>query len=629
MSSLKRKGVLSPCRATTVEVWVGLLALTVALGLSGCGSAGAPGGGSPGPSDDNEPPDDTLAREIEEADIVKFEDGYFYLANRWTGLRIIDARLIERPLPAGRVPMQGRAVELFVRDEHAFILSSADFFYCAGRPVGFDDDAASSLTTPDYQGSRITVVDVSDKQDPTLVAEFDLDGFVSATRRVGDVIYAAGSLPDDYTLPAEDDDAGTNGSVGTNGDLSTNGDDQGDNHPNDQFGFPRAFVASINIADPDHPYLVDREIFFGESFEINVTTQDAMFVAGVDPSLPETTLVTYVDISDPQGAVRLRDQFRVPGVIRNQYFMDEYAGVFRIVAQEFYGFYPTIWTVSLYTYDLRDPDDITRLARLPLVDNQGMRSVRFDGPRAYAATETVSDPLFVLDLADPTAPAIAGQLVILGISTHLVPLGDRLINIGVDNSYVRRPSLTLFDVSDPHEPQPMSRIVLGTRGGHTTSEANFDEKAVQILEDEQLILMPFAYYDQTALEWKDGVQMIDLLPTRLAERGEVTHRGLVRRSGVVDQRLWVLSDEAFKVADIDDRDDPRDLSALDIFSEQELLDSGLWGCVDSARWYDRPYGDLYGPGPYGYGMACGAGVPAAVMILSLGLAGFRCLGRRR
>ena len=628
MLTPKGESVLARLCPAGVRVAFSLFAISIML--TGCASPpAAPAPSQPSGDSDTQPPDEAseaVFREIEEADIVKFEDGYFYLANRWTGLRIIDARTIERPLLAGRVTTQGRAVELFVRDEHAFMLSSADFFYCAGQPVGFEDDAAAlALTTPDYAGSRITVVDVSDKQAPAVVAEFDLDGFVSATRRVGDVIYAAGSYREDYVLPDDDHDADTNG------DASTNGTDGSAKTAQVTLGLPRAFVASVNVGDPDSPYLVDREVFFGDSFEINVSTQNAMFVAGVDPTMTKTTLVTYVDISDPEGDVRLRDQFRVPGVIRNRFFMDQYYGVFRIVVEVFEGFYPTIWTVSLFHYDVSNPDNITRLARLPLVENQGMRSVRFDGPRAYAATSTVSDPLFVLDLSDPADPTVAGQLEIVGVSTHLVPLGDRLLNFGVDNTWGRRrPSVTLFDVSDPREPQPMSRVVLGSRGDRITSEANFDERAMQVLEDEQLVLVPFTYYDSDRFEYVDGVQMVDLLPTRLRECSQVTHRGLVRRSGIVDERLWILSDEAFKVTHIDDRDDPRDLAALDIITDQELLDLGLWACVDSARMqdglglYDSDYFFWYGRPLF-----CGAGVPTAAMLMALGLVGFRWAGRWR
>ncbi|MCP4593547.1 MAG: hypothetical protein GY842_22650 [bacterium] len=604
----------------------GALAASIAV----CGCAGtSPLPAANTPPDANEPTSSdagALAREIEEADIVKLVDGYFYLANRWTGLRIIDARDMNQPRLAGRVAMQGRAVELFVRDDHAFILSTADFLYCAGEPVGFSEDTEIQAgAVPDYEGSRVTVVDVADDQSPSIVAEFDLDGFVYATRRVGDVLYAAGAYADDYRLPEDDTD--------TNGEVSSNGTDPAP--PQDtvvgEFGYPRAFVASINIADPAHPFLVDRIVFLGEDFEINVTTQNAMFVAGDDPTVANTTLVSYVDIADPDGAIALRDRFRVRGVIHNRFFMDEYNGVFRLVAEEFVGQYPTIWTVALYTYDVSDPDHIIELARLPLFENQGASSVRFDGHRAYTVTSTINDPLLVLDLSDPHAPQIAGQIEILGLSTHLIPLGERLINFGVDNSYLRQPSVTLYDVTDPAAPKPMSRIVLGARGSDVTSEANFDEKAVQVLESEQLVLVPFAYVDKQTLEAIDGLLLIDLLPTRMAERGDVTHRGLVRRSGISGDQLWVLSDEAFKVVDVSDRDRPEDVAVLHLITDQELLDSGLWGCRDSARYHEDAW-EIYGPDYYdwyGSPMLCGAGTPMAVMLLALCLVTWRFATHRR
>ena len=56
-------------------------------------------------------------------------------------------------------------------------------------------------------------------------------------------------------------------------------------------------------------------------------------------------------------------------------------------------------------------------------------------------------------------------------------------------------------------------------------------KAVQVLLDDELVLVPFSYYDRDELAWVDGVQIVDLRTTHLAERGEVIHRGLVRLRG--------------------------------------------------------------------------------------------------
>src|SRR5258705_11820894 len=59
-------------------------------------------------------------------------------------------------------------------------------------------------------------------------------------------------------------------------------------------------------------------------------------------------------------------------------------------------------------------------------------SARFIGDRGYLVTFVRTDPLFTLDLSDPTAPKVAGELVIPGFSnylqaidaTHLLGLGQ-------------------------------------------------------------------------------------------------------------------------------------------------------------------------------------------------------------
>ncbi|MHC4091529.1 MAG: beta-propeller domain-containing protein [Planctomycetota bacterium] len=180
--------------------------------LSGCpstgGSSGGEGAGDAGsqPPDDEFPERDDAAREIEEADIVKYQDGYFYLANRYRGLRIIDGRTIERPAIVGGVSMKGRGVELYVEDDRAFVVSSADYYTCAGEPVSFADaETAEGFLFPDYTGSRITAVDVGDPSDPFEISHFDMDGFTVATRRVGEVIYAVGNYVGIPQTPADGD----------------------------------------------------------------------------------------------------------------------------------------------------------------------------------------------------------------------------------------------------------------------------------------------------------------------------------------------------------------------------------------------------------------------------------------
>ncbi len=539
----------------------GCLPAAAALIMLGSGCALSP---PPPGSDDTPNPNALIAREIEEADIVKLQDGFFYLANSFTGLRIIDARDIDQPTMLGGVRLGGRSVELFVRDDRAFVFTAADFLRCAGEPVGFADGSFDELIRPDYQGSRLWIIDISDKSAPLVVTRLEVDGFVTATRRVGDVIYVAGNLASSLLVG------------------------------------PGVFVTSINIAEPEAASVVATETFPGASLDIHVSA-DAMYVVGNDPQLTQTTLVTYVDISDPAGEILVRDQFRVPGIIQNRFFVDDFGGTFRIITEEFIR---DVFTrvVALYIYDVTDPNDVTRLARLPIVIDESLRAVRFDGVRGYAVTFRLVDPLFVFDLSDPADPSISGELEVPGFSTHLVPLGDRLVGVGFDDTAGVRPAVALYDVADPSNPRLLSRIIVGDRfSSDTSSEATVDEKALRVVEDAGLILLPFSTFDRDTASFVDSLQLIGLEPGRLRERGRIDHRGLVRRADVLDQRVWILSDVTFQSIDVDDLDAPVSLTNVEIISDQELLDAGLRSCADSARFRGtRFFGGFGGCGGLGF-----------------------------
>ena len=54
-------------------------------------------------------------------------------------------------------------------------------------------------------------------------------------------------------------------------------------------------------------------------------------------------------------------------------------------------------------------------------------AVRFMGPQAYIVTFRQIDPLYALDLSDPTNPKALGELKIPGFSSYLHPVGGNLL----------------------------------------------------------------------------------------------------------------------------------------------------------------------------------------------------------
>jgi hypothetical protein len=94
-----------------------------------------------------------------------------------------------------------------------------------------------------------------------------------------------------------------------------------------------------------------------------------------------------------------------------------------------------------------------------------IRAVRYFGDLAVVVTFRQTDPLYVLDLADPAAPTLLGELKVPGFSTYLHPVGDDLL-LGVgqeadESGAVTGMQLSLFDLSDRRRPTQVDRLPLG------------------------------------------------------------------------------------------------------------------------------------------------------------------------
>jgi uncharacterized secreted protein with C-terminal beta-propeller domain len=108
--------------------------------------------------------------------------------------------------------------------------------------------------------------------------------------------------------------------------------------------------------------------------------------------------------------------------------------------------------------------------------NEQLYATRFVGDRLYAVTFMQLDPLYVVDLSSATDPRIAGLLRVPGFSSYLHPLPNNLLlgfgkyaipatTVPAENgAWFQGLELSLFDVSDPSQPQELQSIVMGKRG---------------------------------------------------------------------------------------------------------------------------------------------------------------------
>lgn len=122
-------------------------------------------------------------------------------------------------------------------------------------------------------------------------------------------------------------------------------------------------------------------------------------------------------------------------------------------------------------------------------------AVRYFGDLATVVTFRQTDPLYVLDLSEPAAPRLLGELKVPGFSTFLHPVGgDRLLGIGQDADATGRVTgmqVSLFDLSDRRKPMQLDRLSLG----EASSPALEDSRAFGYDPDRRLALLPLATYD--------------------------------------------------------------------------------------------------------------------------------------
>lgn len=243
-----------------------------------------------------------------------------------------------------------------------------------------------------------------------------------------------------------------------------------------------------------------------------------------------------------------------------------------------------------------DPDVIRpavieeiRLGKLELAKGENLYATRFAGDKAYVVTFLQTDPLWVVDLKDPANPMVSGHLEVPGFSTFLQPVGNYLFSVGLESGTV---AASLFDVSDPANPGLVKRLNLGN--SYSYSEAIWDEKAIKILPDVGLVMIPISTNDPADGKWKSSIQLLDLDAANgiLTARGVISHDFEARRSEMVGDALVSISQRELIAADITDRDAPSIFSevslawpvdrCLEVGNHLIQIESGNWFSGDRA-----------------------------------------------
>jgi hypothetical protein len=268
----------------------------------------------------------------------------------------------------------------------------------------------------------------------------------------------------------------------------------------------------------------------------------------------------------------------IKGRVLNQFAMDEKDDLLRIASTN--GRVPDPDVDSQVT--VLGPSDSGSLEQLGIVGGIGpkedIRAVRFDGDQAFVVTFKKTDPLYVIDLKDPSSPRIAGELKIPGFSTYIHMLdATHLLSIGYDAddhgsfAYFDGVLLQIFDISDPASPTLAHRYVIGTRG--SSSEALTNHLAFNYFAPLKMLAVPMTICEGgddgaygTTMSFS-GLMLFNIdVQAGISEFGRVAHpvtsnvscsnwwthaSSQVKRSIFMDRFVYAISDSYLKVQAID------------------------------------------------------------------------------
>ena len=552
---------------------------------------------------------------VDEPDIVK-TDGTRILAIAQGVLYYVDVSG-DQPELAGSLQLDegGWAQEMLLAGDTLLIMSRTNQWDIPVR-------LAPEIWNPDipYYGSGISVlseVDISDPADMAVVRTLFVDGSYLSARMVGNTArvvvdaYPTGLEfvnPTGSGLRSERDAERANRQViedstidnwlpyfvleekRGNRTVTTEGvllECEQTFKPHEFSGLGTLTVLTIDLSRGLEP--ADAVGVFGDGDTV-YASQDSLYVAtqrwhdwsvledddAADEFEGVTTEIHKFDISGETAALYLASG-EVDGFLLNQWAMSEHNGDLRVATTsepEWWGWRNDSVSESSVKV-LREDEGILEVIGEVTGLGKGERiySIRYIDDLAYVVTYRQTDPLYAIDLSDPRAPEVLGELKILGYSAYLHPMGEGLLlGIGQDadeKGRTKGTQVAVFDVSDPADPKRIQKMTFEDGW----SEVEYDHRAFLYWPATGLTMLPVQ-----AWSWEDGREewftgAIGVIVDRdgITDVGAVTHLGLkpgsdddeygyewqaqIHRSLVIGDLVYTVSEKGVKASSLTDLSD--------------------------------------------------------------------------
>lgn len=439
---------------------------------------------------------------IDEADIVKTDGKYIYAicGNLLTVYRADgenSERVSETTIAQSDENITVSASELYLDSGRLFVITE--------RSVWGDDDVWYCKTS-----AEVLVYDVSKPEKPALKETYGQDGNYSSSRLTDGMLFVITEhYLYDETFDTEDwvpitYCSGTETKVPANRIYICPG-------ASTCLTMVGAFnCKTLKTSDvcsftghADTVYMNGNEIYIAQTnydtIESDPYTVDQYEV--VDYENATVTAINRVTAKD--GKLTLTATGSVEGYLVNQFAIDSYNGNLRVastVSNSSYSIY-TDKKHDFENYKWGDGKTENRMTVLGsdlqpigtldgIAPDERIYSVRYFGDVAYVVTYESIDPVFAIDLSNPSKPTLLSALEVLGVSDYLHGYGDGLLfGLGQaldENGASDGLQLSMFDVSDPKN----VKLVAKTEIDESYSEALYNHKAILIDPEKNLIGFP-------------------------------------------------------------------------------------------------------------------------------------------
>ncbi len=533
----------------------------------------------------------TQVENVDEADIVKTDGEHiYYVLNGILYIVKADNLEIVSTIKIQSDNERFTISEIFLKDDKVVLLGNG---YILEEPITKtteEESMTDSVRVNTLQTAKAIVYNIENKNAPEKIREVALEGNYLDSRMVGDNLYLIsrkyayfyGEVEDYTILPVMKD------SIATQEDVKRiDCTDIVYFEGTEDTSF--MLVGGFNINDTEEAHV---ETFFGAGDTVYANEKNLYLtqtVYGNDYNY-KTTIYKF---ALEEAMIKLLAKGEVAGKLNNQFSMDEYDGNLRLATTSYITVEPE------KTEDIGNGNVMTTLATRTTTNNlyvlnenleeigkiedlakeEKIYSVRFIGKIGYIVTFKEVDPLFVIDLSDPTNPTVKGELKIPGYSSYLHPYDENhIIGIGYntkDNGYGgitnSTMKMSMFDVSDLENPQEIFSVDIGT--DYASSEVTYNHKALFYKKAENLIGFPVNYRSNNYRKNENGFInfKIDLENNQFEKYGEILqkmdYRSDVRRVIYIEDILYTLGYSGIV---------SYDLNTFEKLDEVELKEEGVY-----------------------------------------------------